>query len=87
MRNPMRLTRSIGNSILTIIIVGLIFLHGISDDKPLPIKTGNSYPYFELMIYFIYSQGLCFINTTSILMSGIFSVALVFPVEREVFTK
>lgn len=83
----MRLGRSIGNSILTIIILGLIFLHAISDNKPLPIETGNSYSYIDLLFYFIYSQGLCFNNTTSILMTGIFSVALVFPVEREVFTK
>jgi len=30
----MKLGRSIGNSVLMIIIVGLIFLHSISDDRP-----------------------------------------------------
>lgn len=35
----------------------------------------------------MYAQGTFFVSITSVIMTGIFSVALVFPIEREVYTK
>lgn len=76
--------RAIGNAVLTLVIVGLIFIHAISDDRP---NVDNIYNPFDLIIYFIKAQGTAFVGVTNVIMTGIFSVALLFPVEREVFSK
>ena len=81
----MKFGRAVGNAVITIIIIGLIFYTGISDGRPDP-KT--VYPDIRSLIrYFIFAQGICFVNVTSVIMNGIFSVSLVFPTEREVFAK
>lgn len=83
-RNPMKLGRSIGNSILMIIILGVIFLQTISDHHP---NIDDVYLKFNLIYDFIIAQGTSFVTVTSVIMTGIFSVALVFPVERQVYSK
>jgi|688.fasta_scaffold335887_1 hypothetical protein len=76
----MKMGRGIGNSILMIIIIGLIFLHSISDNHPL--MDGTKYAFEQLNGYFLGAQGTSFIIVTSVIMTGIFSVTLVFPTER-----
>ena len=34
-RNPMKFGRAVGNSVITIIIIGLLFYQEISDDRPI----------------------------------------------------
>lgn len=72
----MKLGRNFGNSILMIVLLGLIFIHSISDDRLVP---DTAYPTPQLIYYFIKAQGTFFITLTSTIMNGIFSVALVFP--------
>lgn len=73
----MKLGRSIGNSFLMIIILGVIFIQSISDHHP---NKDNVYEKFSLIYDFIVAQGTSFVTVTSVIMTGIFSVALVFPV-------
>lgn len=72
----MKLGRSIGNAILMMVLLGIIFIHAISDDRPVP---DTAYPMNQLIFYFIKAQGTFFVTLTSTIMNGIFSVALVFP--------
>ena len=72
----MKLGRAIGNSVLMIVILGVIFLNSISDDRPQPDQT---YTFYQLISYFLGTQGTTFVSITSVIMTGIFSVALVFP--------
>lgn len=83
-RNPMKFGRAVGNAILMIILLGLIFINAIKDNRPSPNQPEQ---FDDLIKYFIGAQGVSFIAITSTIMTGIFSVALVFPVEREVFAK
>lgn len=73
----MKLGRSVGNSFLMIIILGVIFLQTISDHHP---NLEDVYQKFSLVYDFIIAQGTSFVTVTSVIMTGIFSVALVFPV-------
>lgn len=72
----MKMGRAVGNSILMIIILGVIFLNSVSKDRPV---DGEVYPIRQLIDYFMYAQGSFFVSITSVIMTGIFSVALVFP--------
>lgn len=72
----MKLGRSIGNAILMIILLGIIFIHAISDDR---LEPNKAYPMPQIIYYFIKAQGTFFVTLTSTIMNGIFSVALVFP--------
>ena len=81
----MKFGRAIANAILMIVLIGLIFYQSINEDYP---STSIVYPSRgDLIIYFIKAQGVCFVNVTSVIMTGIFSVSLVFPTEREVYAK
>ena len=84
-RSPMKFGRAIANAILMVVLIGLIFYQSIGEDYPDPATL---YPTkYALIGYFIKAQGVCFVNVTSVIMTGIFSVSLVFPTEREVYAK
>jgi hypothetical protein len=68
-----------------IILIGLVFLNRISDDRP--TADSQYYSPLELIPYFVGSQGTMFVSICVPILSGIFSVALVFPEEREMFYK
>lgn len=40
-RNPMKGARVIGNSIVMLVLAGLIFIHGISDNRPVEGEAYN----------------------------------------------
>lgn len=69
----MKGVRVIFNSILMVILNGLIFLLEVSDKRPV---NGESYPFLDLTLYFIKVQGVSFIGIVSCIMTGIFSVSL-----------
>ena len=69
----MKGARVIGNSIVMLVLAGLIFIHGISDNRPV---KGEAYNFDSLNYYFIKAQGVIFIAIVSCIMSSIFSVAL-----------
>lgn len=73
----MKFYRSIGNALLSIIIVGLIFYNGVMEDRPDVSQTYESS--LPILFYFIKVQGICFVNIVNVIMTGIFSVSLVFP--------
>lgn len=68
-----------------VFIVGLIFRNRIAEDRPQVDHIYQSY--FQLTYYFIQAQGSMFICAACAILSGIFSVALVFPSEREIYFK
>ncbi len=72
-RNPMKFRGMLANSIISLIIVGLIFLSVISDNRP---NDTGVYEVKSLFKYFIGAQGVCFVSITSSIMTGIFSVSL-----------
>lgn len=72
-RNPMKGIRVVGNSIVMLVLAGLIFIHGISDNRPV---KGQPYTADGLNYYFIKAQGVTFIAIVSCIMSSIFSVSL-----------
>jgi hypothetical protein len=65
--------RVVGNSIVMLVLAGLIFIHGISDNRP---AQGEVYTKDELDYYFIKAQGVIFVALVSCIMSSIFSVSL-----------
>lgn len=80
----MKFGRALGNAFLLIFIVGIIFYDSISKHRP---SSDEEYDFDTLIVYFVGAQGTAFVNVTSVIMTGIFSVSLVFPVEREVYAK
>ena len=78
-RNPMKFYGMIGNSLITVIISGLFFLNTIpSTEDILAIGATSDPEHFtlNLSLEFIQAQGTSFVNITSVIMVGIFSVAL-----------
>lgn len=69
----MKGARVIGNSLFSIILVGLIFVNGVSDNRPHP---DHPILFKPLEIYFIKAQGCNFVTIVNCIMSGIFSVSL-----------
>ncbi len=69
----MKGARVIMNSVLLIILAGLIFLNGVSDGRP---NLVNTYPYEQIVIYFIKVQGVTFVAVVCCIMTGLFSVSL-----------
>jgi hypothetical protein len=61
-----------------IFMLGLTFLHKISDDRP-STDVGKIYKYFDLINYFIGAQGVAFMLIAVMAMTAILTVALVFP--------
>jgi len=72
-RNPMKGARMIGNSLFSILLVGLIFINAVSDNRPDP---SHHQAFKPLEYYFIKVQGSNFVAIVSCIMSGIFSVSL-----------
>lgn len=72
-RNPMKGMRTVGNAVLSFVMVGLIFLNGVGENRP---TQDQIYPFDELRYYFIRVQGSTFVAIVSSIMSGIFSVSL-----------
>jgi hypothetical protein len=61
-----------------IFMLGLTFLHQISDYRP-STDVGNIYKNFDLINYFIGAQGVAFMLIAVMAMTAILTVALVFP--------
>ena len=80
----MKVGRGLAISVLMTAIVGIIFYQSVSDGRP---HADGVYLRQYLFEYFGYAQGVSFICVTSIIMTGLNSVILVFPTEREVFSK
>ncbi len=76
----MKFARVMVTNIFMFLICGLVFRNQISENRPEPNEIYPSY--FLLNFYFIQAQGTLFVNATCAILSGIFSVALIFPVER-----
>lgn len=74
-RNPMKGVRVIANSLFSVVLVGTIFVSGISDNRPSP-SLFEWRTLQELNYYFIRAQGVYFVTMVSCIMSGIFSVSL-----------
>lgn len=81
----------VGNAILSIVMIGLIFLNGVGENRP---SETDLYSSKGLEFYFIRVQGSCFIAIVSCIMTGIFSVSLactyffrLVPTDREIFYK
>jgi hypothetical protein len=69
----------IGNALIMVIIVGVFFLNtipSIDDMNDAAASSDASNFYLNLGIQFIKTQGSSFVNITSVIMVGIFSVAL-----------
>ena len=80
LRDPMNMVRMLITNILMVFVIGLVFLNRVAEDRP-----NVNVPYsdvFSLWFYFMYAQGAMFITACAPILSGIFSVALVFPGER-----
>ena len=84
LRNKMKLVRGVMISMMMTIIIGLIFIKVVSDNRP---NSSSIYEPIDLIKYFVDAQGVSFICVTSMIMNGLNSVILVFPTEREVFAK
>lgn len=80
LRDPMNMIRMLMSNILMVFVIGLVFLNRIAEDRP-----HINQPYSDelsLWFYFMHAQGTMFITACAPILSGIFSVALVFPGER-----
>lgn len=86
MRNPMKLGRSMGNAVITFVLLGFIFYQTLKTDRP-QSDPNIHYKKKDIVEYFMQAQASIFVCITGSIMNGIFSVALLFPFEREVFTK
>lgn len=74
-RNPMKLAGALLNAIVGIIIVGVFFVNEIPSEGDL-LALGQVLPTFEVSQIFLGIQGVSFINITSMIMTGIFTVQL-----------
>lgn len=71
----MRLVGCILNAIVGIIIVGVFYLNEIPSTDSM-IEEGKTGTYQAISYHFIGIQGVAFINITSLVMGGIFSVQM-----------
>lgn len=73
LRHPMMMKNRFMNIIITTLIFGGIFFNAGEDGRPEP---GSLVSPLELQNYLFSLQGVCFTNVTSMIMNGIFSIAL-----------
>jgi len=73
----------IGNALILVIILGLFFINSIMSIEEITTLAGASTSienfFLNMNMSFIQAQGTSFVNCTSNIMVGIFSVALSFP--------
>lgn len=72
-RHPMMMKNRFMNILITTLIFGGIFFNAGKDNRPEPGSLVSS---LDLETYLFSLQGVCFTNITSMIMNGIFSIAL-----------
>jgi hypothetical protein len=79
-RNPMKFFGMIGNTLIMLIIVGVFFLDSVPSPQDIAVACAastSSLDFYKVVsIQFMRAQGTSFVNCTSNIMCGIFSVAL-----------
>lgn len=79
-RNPMKFFGMIGNALIMFVILGVFFIDSIpsiEDIASIASSTTSTVAFQKAMnLEFIKAQGTSFVNCTSNIMCGIFSVAL-----------
>jgi hypothetical protein len=80
----MKFGRTVFNAVISTILIGVIFYHGMLDGRPI---DGHTYTPAQLLSYFINAQGTAFMGIVNVVMGGLVAVTLTFPVERKVFSK